>query len=45
MMNNNPETVSTDYEIVDRLYFEPIIIEHILNVVEAIKQRSTLQKV
>ncbi|MFS0655941.1 carbamoyl phosphate synthase large subunit [Bacillus sp. 179-C3.3 HS] len=35
MMNNNPETVSTDYEIADRLYFEPITLEHILNVVEA----------
>lgn len=34
-MNNNPETVSTDYEIADRLYFEPITLEHILNVVEA----------
>ncbi|ALC80714.1 MULTISPECIES: carbamoyl phosphate synthase large subunit [Bacillus] len=35
MLNNNPETVSTDYEIADRLYFEPITLEHILNVIEA----------
>ncbi|PSA92266.1 carbamoyl-phosphate synthase large subunit [Bacillus atrophaeus] len=34
MINNNPETVSTDYEIADRLYFEPITTEHILNVAE-----------
>ncbi|MBU8787376.1 MULTISPECIES: carbamoyl phosphate synthase large subunit [Bacillus] len=35
MLNNNPETVSTDYETADRLYFEPITPEHILNVAEA----------
>ncbi|MDA7026075.1 carbamoyl phosphate synthase large subunit [Bacillus sp. CLL-7-23] len=35
MLNNNPETVSTDYEMADRLYFEPITLEHILNVAEA----------
>ncbi|MDI5790235.1 hypothetical protein PO124_22990 [Bacillus licheniformis] len=35
MLNNNPETVSTDYEMADRLYFEPITPEHILNVAEA----------
>ncbi|MBD1383451.1 carbamoyl phosphate synthase large subunit [Metabacillus arenae] len=34
MINNNPETVSTDYEIADRLYFEPLTVEHILNVIE-----------
>ncbi|KZN97322.1 carbamoyl phosphate synthase large subunit [Aeribacillus pallidus] len=34
MINNNPETVSTDYETADRLYFEPLTVEHILNVVE-----------
>jgi len=35
MINNNPETVSTDFAISDRLYFEPLTIEDILNVVEA----------
>lgn len=35
MINSNPETVSTDYEIADRLYFEPITLEHVLNVVES----------
>lgn len=34
MINNNPETVSTDYETADRLYFEPLTVEHILNVIE-----------
>lgn len=34
MMNNNPETVSTDYETSNRLYFEPLTVEHILAVVE-----------
>ncbi|WP_077211173.1 carbamoyl phosphate synthase large subunit [Bacillus dakarensis] len=35
MINNNPETVSTDFATADRLYFEPLIIEDILNVMEA----------
>lgn len=35
MINNNPETVSTDYATADRLYFEPLTIEYILNVMEA----------
>ncbi|RSD29379.1 carbamoyl phosphate synthase large subunit [Mesobacillus subterraneus] len=34
MINNNPETVSTDFAISDRLYFEPIALEDILNVIE-----------
>jgi len=32
--NNNPETVSTDFDISDRLYFEPLQLEDILNIVE-----------
>lgn len=35
MINNNPETVSTDFATADRLYFEPLILEDILNVIEA----------
>ncbi|MFE8696352.1 carbamoyl phosphate synthase large subunit [Cytobacillus sp. FJAT-53684] len=35
MINNNPETVSTDYTTADRLYFEPLILEDILNVVDS----------
>lgn len=34
MINNNPETVSTDYEIADALYFEPMTAEDILNVLD-----------
>ncbi|HHT74787.1 MAG TPA: carbamoyl-phosphate synthase large subunit [Euryarchaeota archaeon] len=34
IVNNNPETVSTDYDISDRLYFEPLTFEDVLNVVE-----------
>jgi len=34
VMNNNPETVSTDYSIADRLYFEPLAVEDILHVAE-----------
>lgn len=34
LMNNNPETVSTDYEVADRLYFEPLSVEDVLNVIE-----------
>jgi carbamoyl-phosphate synthase large subunit len=34
MVNCNPETVSTDYDISDRLYFEPLTIEDVLNIVE-----------
>jgi carbamoyl-phosphate synthase large subunit len=35
MINNNPETVSTDFATADKLYFEPLVIEDILNVVDA----------
>ena len=34
MVNCNPETVSTDYDISDRLYFEPLTAEDVLNIVE-----------
>ncbi|HJQ77011.1 MAG TPA: carbamoyl-phosphate synthase large subunit [Acidimicrobiia bacterium] len=35
MVNCNPETVSTDYDTSDRLYFEPLTIEDVLGVIEA----------
>src|SRR5687768_13630231 len=35
MVNCNPETVSTDYDTSDRLYFEPLTYEDVMNVVEA----------
>ncbi len=34
MINCNPETVSTDYDTADRLYFEPLTFEDVLNIVE-----------
>ena len=34
IINNNPETVSTDYDVSDRLYFEPLTLEDVLNVIE-----------
>ena len=34
MINCNPETVSTDYDTSDRLYFEPLTLEHVLNIIE-----------
>ncbi len=34
MVNCNPETVSTDYDTADRLYFEPLTLENVLNVVD-----------
>ncbi|MFN0100150.1 MAG: carbamoyl-phosphate synthase large subunit [Gemmatimonadaceae bacterium] len=34
MVNSNPETVSTDYDTSDKLYFEPLTFEHVLEIVE-----------
>ena len=34
IINNNPETVSTDFDISDKLYFEPLTLEDVLNVIE-----------
>jgi len=34
MVNNNPETVSTDFDSSDRLYFEPLVFEDVMNIVE-----------
>ncbi|MCP6756952.1 hypothetical protein NL533_35525, partial [Klebsiella pneumoniae] len=34
IMNSNPETVSTDFSVSDKLYFEPLTIEDVLNVIE-----------
>ncbi len=34
VINNNPETVSTDYTVSDKLYFEPITLEDVLNIYE-----------
>ncbi len=40
MLNCNPETVSTDYDTSDKLYFEPLTYEDVMNVIEAEKQVS-----
>jgi carbamoyl-phosphate synthase large subunit len=34
VINNNPETVSTDYSIADKLYFEPLAVEDILHIID-----------
>lgn len=34
MVNNNPETVSTDFNLADKLYFEPIYLENVLEIIE-----------
>jgi len=35
MVNSNPETVSTDYDTADKLYFEPLTFEDVMNIVES----------
>ena len=42
MVNCNPETVSTDFDLVDRLYFEPVTFEDVLNIVEFEKPNGVL---
>ncbi|HEY5649861.1 MAG TPA: carbamoyl-phosphate synthase large subunit [Acidimicrobiia bacterium] len=42
MVNCNPETVSTDYDTSDRLYFEPLTIEDVLGVVDAEKPEAVI---
>src|ERR1035437_3009981 len=34
VINNNPETVSTDFDTSDRLYFEPLTVEDCLNIID-----------
>ncbi|HKR89555.1 MAG TPA: carbamoyl-phosphate synthase large subunit, partial [Phenylobacterium sp.] len=42
MVNCNPETVSTDYDTSDRLYFEPLTAEDVLELIEVERSRGTL---
>jgi carbamoyl-phosphate synthase large subunit len=42
MVNCNPETVSTDYDTSDRLYFEPLTFEDVLNIVEVEKPEGVI---
>lgn len=45
MINCNPETVSTDYTISDRLYFEPLVEEHVLSIIRKEKTKGILKGV
>jgi len=42
MINSNPETVSTDYDTSDKLYFEPVTLEGVLNIVEREKPKGVI---
>src|SRR2546421_4618393 len=42
MVNCNPETVSTDYDTSDRLYFEPLTFEDVMNIVDVEKPRGVI---
>ncbi|ABB56743.1 carbamoyl-phosphate synthase large subunit [Synechococcus elongatus] len=42
MVNSNPETVSTDYDTSDRLYFEPLTREDVLNILEAERPQGVI---
>jgi carbamoyl-phosphate synthase large subunit len=45
MVNCNPETVSTDYDTSDRLYFEPLTLEHVLEILRVERDNGTLHGV
>ncbi len=42
MINSNPETVSTDFDVSDRLYFEPLTLEDVLEIVELEKPKGVI---
>jgi carbamoyl-phosphate synthase large subunit len=42
IINNNPETVSTDFDTADRLYFEPLLPEDVLNILEKEKPEGVI---
>ena len=42
VINNNPETVSTDYTTADKLYFEPLTVEDIMNIVDLEKPEGVI---
>ena len=42
IINNNPETVSTDFSISDRLYFEPLFFEDVMNIIEVEKPEGVI---
>ena len=42
IINNNPETVSTDYTTSDKLYFEPLCVEDVMNIIEMEKPEGVI---
>lgn len=42
IMNSNPETVSTDFSISDKLYFEPLTVEDVMNVIDLEKPKGVI---
>ena len=42
IINNNPETVSTDFDVSDRLYFEPLTTEDVLNIIDKEKPEGVI---
>ena len=42
MINCNPETVSTDFDIADKLYFEPVFWEHIWDIIQLEKPEGVI---
>ncbi|TGB04981.1 carbamoyl-phosphate synthase large subunit [Halobacillus salinus] len=42
IMNNNPETVSTDFSVSDKLYFEPLTLEDVMNVIDLEKPEGVI---
>ncbi|MCB8651072.1 carbamoyl phosphate synthase preATP-grasp domain-containing protein, partial [Fusobacterium ulcerans] len=42
IINNNPETVSTDFSTADKLYFEPLVTEDIMNILEKEKPEGVI---
>ncbi len=45
MVNCNPETVSTDFDIADKLYFEPVFWEHVYNIIQHEKPEGVILQV
>ena len=42
MVNCNPETVSTDYDTSDRLFFEPVTFEDVMNIIDRVKPKGVI---
>lgn len=42
IVNNNPETVSTDFDTSDKLYFEPLVVEDVLNIIDKEKPKGVI---